>query len=113
MSRYRVLLVICVVLLTAMGLSQTPAVTRFPADKAQRVNPDTHLVLTFPTAPTLGKSGQIRIYDAANNRLVDVLDLSIPPGPTTGVTGPVAPYTPIPYEYTTGRFTNASTPAGT
>ena len=48
------------------------------------VSPDTHLVLTFPSAPTLGKSGQIRIYDAADNRLVDTLDLSIPPGPTTG-----------------------------
>ena len=53
--------------------------TRFPADKAEGVNPDTHLVITFPSEPTLGKSGQIRIYDAADNRLVDLLDLSIPP----------------------------------
>ncbi len=37
----------------------------FPANHAIRVNPDTHLVLTFSSPPTLGKSGQIRIYDAA------------------------------------------------
>ncbi len=43
---------------------------RFPADKAVNVNPDTHLELTFSSAPILGDSGQIRIYDAANNRLV-------------------------------------------
>lgn len=56
-------------------------VTRFPADKAVGVNPDTHLVLTFSSAPTLGKSGQVRIYDAADHSLVDTLDLSIPAGP--------------------------------
>ena len=55
--------------------------TLFPANQAVRVNPDTHLVLTFPSAPTLGKSGQIRIYDAAGHQLVDTLDLSIPAGP--------------------------------
>ena len=88
-------------------------VARFPADSATGVSPDTHLVLTFPTAPTVGKSGQIRIYDAADNRLVDTLDLSIPPGPTTGVTGPAAPYTPTPYEYTTAHPTNADTTPGT
>jgi hypothetical protein len=53
----------------------------FPANNASRVAPDTHLVLTFSSPPTLGKSGQIRIYDAANRQLVDALDLSIPAGP--------------------------------
>lgn len=68
---------------------------RFPADKAKEVNPDTHLVLTFPSEPTLGNSGQIRIYDAADDRLVDLLDLSIPPGPTAFVKAPASPpYTP-------------------
>ncbi len=57
------------------------AFTSFPANHAVRVNPDTHLVLNFSSAPTLGKSGQIRIYDAADHRLVDTLDLSIPAGP--------------------------------
>ena len=53
----------------------------FPANHASNVNPDTHLVLTFSSLPTLGKSGQIRIYDAAGHHLVDTLDLSIPAGP--------------------------------
>jgi pectin methylesterase-like acyl-CoA thioesterase len=77
------------------------------------VNPDTHLVLTFPTPPTLGTSGQIRIHDAADNRLVDMLDLSIPPGPTSRAEGPNPPYSPIPYEYTAARPTNADTVPGT
>jgi len=42
--------------------------------QAQEVNPDTHLVLTFPGPPILHNSGQIRIYDAADDRLVDTLD---------------------------------------
>ncbi|MGB8226684.1 MAG: hypothetical protein WCE45_07490, partial [Sedimentisphaerales bacterium] len=89
-------------------------ISRFPADKAKQVNPDTHLVLAFPSEPNLGKSGQIRIYDATDNRLVDVLDLSIPPGPTIGIKAPAAPpYTTIPYEYVPGHFTNANTKPGT
>jgi pectinesterase len=57
------------------------AVACFPANHATRVSPDTHLVLTFSSSPTLGKSGQIRIYDEAGHNLVDTLDLSIPAGP--------------------------------
>jgi pectinesterase len=71
--------------LAALALSTAArgevAVTCFPANRAVRVNPDTHLVLTFSSPPTLGKSGQIRIYDAADHHLVDTLDLSIPAGP--------------------------------
>jgi pectinesterase len=95
----------------ASGASQT--IIRFPADRATNVNPDTHLVLTFPSPPALGNSGQIRIYDAADNRMVDLLDLSIPPGPTTSTPSPSATYTPAPYEYISGRFTNATTKPGT
>ncbi len=54
---------------------------RFPADKASNVNPDTHLILRFDHAPTLGNAGQIRIYDATDDKLVDTLDISIAPGP--------------------------------
>lgn len=117
----------CITVIAALllGVSRPDAqsgLTRFPAHAARDVSPDTHLVLTFPTAPTLGTSGQIRIYDAADNRLVDTLDLSIPPGPTSGVTGPAAPYTPTPYEYSRLRQgsgaqadhpTNADTVPGT
>ena len=104
-------------------------VIRFPADKATGINPDTHLVITFPSAPILGNAGKIRIYDAADNTLVDTLDLSISPGPTSGA-GPggvplasasplaggapgKAPYTPVPYEYVSGQFTNRNTVPGT
>ena len=100
-------------LLAARSSAQLSSVTRFPLNKATGVNPDTHLVLTFPGTPALGSSGQIRVYDAADNRLVDTLDLSIPPGPTAGAGGPNPPYTPTPYEYVSGRFTNANTVPGT
>lgn len=39
------------------------APTCFPANNAKHVNPDTHLFPTFSGPPTLGKSGQIRIYE--------------------------------------------------
>jgi len=91
----------------------TENIVFFPAQKAINVNPDTHLELTFESVPVLGNSGQIRIYDAANDRLVDLLDLSIPAGPTSGDTTKGATYTPVPYEYTSGKYTNANTKPGT
>ncbi len=84
-----------------------------PANGATNINPDTHLEMTFSSAPSLGSSGQIRIYDASNDRLVDLLDVSIPAGPTTGDTTKGATYTPVPYEYVQGKFTNANTKPGT
>ncbi|MFY9936144.1 MAG: pectinesterase family protein, partial [Silvibacterium sp.] len=74
------------------GLAETAGVTCFPANKAVGVNPDTHLILTFSSAPTLGRSGQIRIFDAADHSLVDTLDLSIPagPDPSRRITPPLA-----------------------
>jgi pectin methylesterase-like acyl-CoA thioesterase len=90
-------------------------VTLFPADSATGVNPDTHLIITFPGTPTLGSAGKVRIYNAADDALVDTLDLSIPPGPTmgSGAQARRAPYTPVQYEYVPGRFTNANTVPGT
>jgi pectinesterase len=85
----------------------------FPGHNATNVNPDTQLKLIFPGEPVPGDRGQIRIYDAADDRLVDVLDLSIPPGPTAPTPSPDATYTPVPYEYVSGPFTNANTKAGT
>ncbi|HKW17494.1 MAG TPA: pectinesterase family protein [Terriglobales bacterium] len=67
--------------LPAQVEARTASVVRFPANNAARVNPDTHLVLTFSSPPSLGHSGQIRIYDAADHHVVDTLDLSIPAGP--------------------------------
>ncbi len=116
MKRSIVIAALLVLCNSLFAQKETPGqtVSLFPADKARQVNPDTHLVLTFPSEPTLGKSGQIRIYDAADNRLVDVLDMNIPPGPTTGIKAPATPsYTTIPYEYVPGHFTNANTKPGT
>ncbi len=113
---------LCVILLWLHGAptvcAQTSSiasktVVMFPADKGRDVNPDTHLELTFPAAPTLGAKGQIRIYDTADNRLVDMLDMSIPAGPTAPSTAPKAPYIEKPYEYISGKFTNANTKPGT
>jgi hypothetical protein len=104
------------VALGAQAAAAPQGVAYFPANGARAVNPDTHLVITFASAPRLGSSGKIRIYDAADDRLVDTLDLAIPPGPTAGpgaLAGRV-PYTPVPYEYRPGRRpTNADTVPGT
>jgi pectinesterase len=91
----------------------------FPPNKSNNVNPDTHLELTFPDVPLLGTKGQIRIYDMADNRMVDSLDISIPAGPTfsyvdgPGGNGIKAPYIKEPYNYISGKFTNANTKPGT
>jgi len=81
LPRVPCVLLALVVLMPGRAHAQATAVAQFPANKAVGVNPDTHLVLTFSSAPVLGKSGQVRIYDAADHQLVDTLDLSIPAGP--------------------------------
>ena len=91
----------------------------FPAHKASGVNPDTHLVLTFESTPSVGDSGFIRIFDAETGKAVDSLDLSLPAGPTESRTyGPDCDYTKIPYDYSrsfmaTNRNTLPGTPSGT
>jgi pectinesterase len=93
------------------------AVTSFPSNDATRVNPDTHLVLTFSSPPTLGKSGQIRIYDAADHQAVDTLDLSIPagPDPSRRITAPrpaaVVQNSSVPNSPTTTTPAVSTTPA--
>src|SRR6185312_9314998 len=91
--------------------AQTAAATCFPANSAVRVNPDTHLVLTFSSPPALGKAGEIRIYDAADHHLVDRLDLSIPagPDPTHRVAG--APAQGIPLDPAIPTSPTTTTPA--
>lgn len=84
-----------------------------PANKAAGINPDTQLTLTFDATPAIGKSGKIRIYDAADDRLVDTLDLSLLPGPTERTTLPQPPYLATPYPYDQPRRSNADTKAGT
>ncbi|MEN6385522.1 MAG: pectinesterase family protein [Phycisphaerales bacterium] len=92
---------------------QTSNVSFFPESNSVDVNPDTHLVLTFAGKPKLGKSGLIRIYDAADDRLVDVLDMSIPAGPIIKNNARV-PYAAKPYNYVSAKHcTNANTKPGT
>lgn len=105
---------LCTLALLAVAAPVGAAVILLPANGAQQVNPDTHLVLRFDQPPRLGNSGLIRIYDAASGRLVDTLDLSIPAGPTERTKLPAAPYLSAPYLYADGpRATNANTKAGT
>lgn len=101
--------------------NQAPAVQAdlFPMAGAKNVNPDTHLVLTFPSTPVVGDSGMVRIFDAVTHEVVDSLDLSIPAGPTAPRTyGPECDYTKVPYDYTrdkmpTNKDTRPGTPSGT
>ena len=84
MNAYSVRRIACVVAIVLSvprdGTAQA-VVSRVPADRAVGVNPDAHLVLTFAAPPTIGTSGKIRIYDAADHHVVDSLDLAIPAGP--------------------------------
>lgn len=88
----------------------------FPSADAMMVNPDVLLKLTFKDKPTIGNSGKIRIYDAADDRLVDTLDMSIPAGPTKPVDPAIRAkdYLKFPYPYErTKRATNKDTKPGT
>jgi pectinesterase len=88
----------------------------FPADQATGVNPDVQLELAFGAPPRVGNNGQIRIYDAADGRLVDLLDLSIPAGPAKPVDPAIRAknYLAFPYPYArASRPTNADTKPGT
>jgi hypothetical protein len=100
------------VLAFCTSASATP-VALVPVNGAANVNPDTHLVLHFAGPPTVGHAGRIRIYDAADDKLVDELDMSIPAGPTERAAGPYPPYLATPYDYEGPRRTNADTTPGT
>jgi pectinesterase len=96
--------------------SQSDAQTLFPRDGATMVNPDVQFKLTFKSTPRVGTSGKIRIYDAANDQLVDTLDMSIPAGPTRPVDPAVRAknYLAFPYPYERkSRPTNRDTKPGT
>ena len=70
-------------------------VSMSPSHQATEVNPDTRLILTFPGGFKLHNKGQIRVYDASSDELVDLLDMSIPPGPRNSRTLP--PYDSLRY----------------
>ncbi len=80
-------LAVSLFLLPTINAFAQQASDRFPANKATDVNPDTHLVLTFSSPPTAGASGKVRIIDTADNKVIDTLDMSIPPGPGVAAGG--------------------------
>src|ERR1700753_703934 len=88
----------------------------FPVDGATGVNPDVQLKVTLEAESHIGTTGKIVIRDAADGRVVDTLDLSIPAGPTQPVDRAVRAkgYLTFPYPYArNSRPTNANTKPGT
>ncbi|KAF1992343.1 carbohydrate esterase family 8 protein [Aulographum hederae CBS 113979] len=53
----------------------------FPAAGAKDVNIDTTLKITFPSAPSIGKTGLIEIFEVGTDKLVDTLDMKKPSSP--------------------------------
>ena len=107
----RLFVALFVFLFAEVGMAQIKGVRMFPANRAVGVNPDTHLAVTFSSAPTIGKTGQIRIYDADGHQLVDTLDMSVPAGPDPAhrVTPPAGSGIPLPDSIPTSPTT--TTPA--
>jgi pectin methylesterase-like acyl-CoA thioesterase len=63
------------------------AATAFgPTAGASNVNIDAQLRVTFDQAPVVGTSGKVRVYNAADNSLVDTVDLGI--DTNTGIHAP-------------------------
>lgn len=92
---FKSLILVLIGLGACVSVKAQKAITRFPANQSRGVNPDTRLILTFPGGFKLHNKGQIRIYDASNDELVDMLDMSIPPGPRN--TRTPAPYDSMVY----------------
>ena len=64
-----------------------------PANGATAAYVDTRLKITFDSAPTLGTSGTIKVFNASDNTLVDTIDISGVPASATGETQTVNPKT--------------------
>jgi pectinesterase len=110
-TRLSLVVALIMFLSAGTGVAQDAAVVVSPANRAVDINPDTHLVVTFLSAPAIGKSGQVRIYDAEKHQLVDTLDMSIPAGPDPArrVTPPAGSGIPLPDSIPTSPTT--TTPA--
>jgi len=89
MKRFREPMLVGLILMLMAGgaFGQLAVVSRLPDQNAKSVCVDTHLNITFNAAPGLGKSGTIRIYDSADNKLVDTLDVALPTNQQTYVIG--------------------------
>src|ERR1700678_4410673 len=76
-----------VLLLMGTGAFGKQVLSRQPAQGAEGVCVDTHLTLTFDQPPALGTTGTIRIYDASDDKLMELLDVSVPTNQQTYVIG--------------------------
>nr|MCU0751272.1 Ig-like domain-containing protein [Akkermansiaceae bacterium] len=87
MRSCRIHLICCFVLLVIFpgSLHALTATALFPANNATSVSADTPLKITFDTAPTLGTSGAVRIYNSSGT-LVETLDLAVAHTRTIGGT---------------------------
>ncbi len=88
-------------------------ITIYPENNQKSISPDTHLKIIFRSPPKIGNNGKIRVFDSKTDSLVDLLDMSIPAGPSQSNANPEATYTRVPYAYVPGNFTNANTKPGT
>lgn len=59
-----------------LGTPTTLANSLWPANNATGVNRDTPPTLRFSGTPVVGTVGQVRVYDASNDALVETIDLS-------------------------------------
>jgi pectin methylesterase-like acyl-CoA thioesterase len=67
-------------------VSSMTAIAYGPAAGATGVNSDAQLKVTFDQTPKVGTSGKVRIFNAADNSLVDTVDLGI--DTNTGIHAP-------------------------
>lgn len=88
------LLVVVVSLLGARAFALTP-VAFFPSANATGVCTDTLLTLTFDSAPRLGTSGRVQIFNAATDAVVETIDLA-GPTPTRLIGTNATPYNYLP-----------------
>ena len=115
MKLYRCICLIKYVILffTITSCNTETTYTTSPANQENHVNIDTHLKISFDSNPVIGNTGLIKVYEQGTDSLVDILDLSIPSGPTEARKNPDATYTQEPYTYKSSTATNANTKPGT
>ncbi len=74
----RNILSVVAILISISALAEGITVTTFfPQTGTSDLCPDTPLQITFNEAPYLGTSGRLRIFNAADDSVVDTIDLSV------------------------------------
>ena len=78
LSRFPILLLLAIAPSALAQQSPLIVTSRLPDNNAKSVCADTLLSITFNRPPTLGTAGKIRIFDSADDKLIDTLDLATP-----------------------------------